>query len=151
MQGFLEYVTGFAVEVGQGVVGFQDEAVGVGVGLILVDGLAQCQEMVGEVLQAVGQLVLVGNPLEILLDGFLLTQVAAEAQNHLVECFLGTLQGLLFHELTGTDVEQSHRRDEEQDDEGDDGSTELQREGVAMESELAHTLPPSFCDTSSSW
>ena len=107
--------------------------------------------MVGEVLQAVGQLVLVGNPLEVILDGFLLTQIAAEAQNHLVECFLGTLQGLLFHELTGTDVEQSHRRDEKHDDEGDDGGTELQREGVAMESEFAHTLPPSFCDTSSSW
>ena len=77
--------------------------------MVRIDGLAQCQEMVGEVLQAVGQLVLVGNPLEVILDGFLLTQVAADAQNHLVECFLGTLQGLLFHELTGTDVPSAPR------------------------------------------
>ena len=116
-----------------------------------VDVVALRHDAAGVGQQTVGCLVLVDDPLEILRDGFDLTQVAAHSQRRLVERFLGTLQGLLLHELTGTDVEQSNRRDEEQGDEGGDGDAEFQREGVAVESDLAHALPPSFCDTSSSW
>ena len=116
-----------------------------------VDVVAQRDDATGEDQQTVGRRRLADDPLQVLRDGFDLTQVTTHSQRRLVERFLGTLQGLLLHELTGTDVEQSNRRDEEQDDEGGDGDAEFQREGVAVESDLAHALPPSFCDTSSSW